>query len=53
MEKWKSQLEHRQPVEQTRGLFCICDSGVVRCQSQQQRQIWRMNLMFEGNCMGK
>ena len=22
-------------MEQTKGLFCTCDSGVVRCQSQQ------------------
>ena len=28
-----SQLEHRQPMEQKRGLFCMCDSGVARCQS--------------------
>ena len=27
MEKWNSQLEHGQPMEQTRGLFCTCDSG--------------------------
>ena len=25
MEKRNSQLEHRQPMEQTRGLFCLCD----------------------------
>ena len=36
MEKWNSQLEHGQPMEQTRGLFCMCDSGVARCQSQHQ-----------------
>ena len=29
MEKRNSQLEHRQPMEQTRGLFCMCDSGVA------------------------
>ena len=34
MEKRNSQLEHGQPMEQTRGLFCMCDSGVARCQSQ-------------------
>ena len=34
MEKRNSQLEHGQPIEQTRGLFCTCDSGVARCQSQ-------------------
>ena len=30
MEKWNSQLEHRQLMEQTRGLFCTCDSGVTK-----------------------
>ena len=34
MEKRHSQLEHGQPMEQTRGLFCTYDSGVARCQSQ-------------------
>ena len=29
MEKQNSQLEHGQPMDQTRGLFCMCDSGVV------------------------
>ena len=33
MEKRNSQLEHGQSTEQTRGLFCMCDSGVARCQS--------------------
>ena len=33
-EKRNSQYEHRQPMGQTRGLFCTCDSGVARCQSQ-------------------
>ena len=27
MEKRNSQLEHGQPMEQTRGLFCTCDSS--------------------------
>ena len=36
MKKLNSQLEHREPMEQTRGLFCMCDSGVARCQSQHQ-----------------
>ena len=27
MEKWNIQLEHRQPMEKTRGLFCTCDLG--------------------------
>ena len=30
MEKRNSQLEHGQPMEQTRDLFCTCDSGVAR-----------------------
>ena len=30
MEKQNSQLENGQPMEQTRGLFCRCDSGVAR-----------------------
>ena len=29
MEKRNSQLEHGQPMEQTRGLFCTSDSGVA------------------------
>ena len=33
MEKRNSQLEHGQPMKQARGLFCMCDSGVARCQS--------------------
>ena len=53
MEKGNSQLEHGQPVEQTRGLFCMCDSGVARCQSQHQYHFWQMSLMFEVYCMGK
>ena len=36
MEKQNSQLEHGHPMEQTRGLFCTCYSGVARCQSQHQ-----------------
>ena len=36
MEKRNSQLEHGQPMEQTRGFFWMCDSGVVRCQSEHQ-----------------
>ena len=27
MEKQNSQLEHGQPMEQTRGLLCMCDLG--------------------------
>ena len=47
MEKGNSQPEHGQPMEQTRGLFCMCDSGVARCQSQHQYLFWRMSLMYE------
>ena len=46
MEKRNSQLEHGQPMEQTRGLFCTCDSGVTSCQSQHQYHFWRISLMF-------
>ena len=52
MEKLNSQLEHGQPMEQTRGLFCMCDAGVARCQSQHQYHFWQMNLMLEGYCTG-
>ena len=33
MEKRNSQLGHGQPIEQTRGVFCTCDSCVAHCQS--------------------
>ena len=36
MEKRNSQLEHGQPMEQTSGLFCTCNSRVARCQSRHQ-----------------
>ena len=36
MEKPNSQIEHGQPMEQTRGLFCMCDVGVAHCQPQHQ-----------------
>ena len=49
-EKQNSQGEHGQPMEQTRGLFCRCDSGVAHCQSQHFRQ---MSLMSEAYCTGK
>ena len=39
MEKRHSQLEHGQPVKQTMGLFCTCDSGVACCQSQYQSEL--------------
>ena len=53
MEKWNSQLEHRQPIEQTIGLLCMCDSGVAPCQSQHQYHFWQISSMFEAYCMGK
>ena len=40
MEKRNSLLEHGQPLEQTRGLFCTCDLGVACCQSQHQYHFW-------------
>ena len=46
-EKRKSQCEHGQPMEQTRGLFCKWELGVARCQSQHKCHFWQMNLMFE------
>ena len=56
MEKQNSQLEHGQPKEQTRGMFCMCDSGVAsmaHCQSQHQYHLWRISLMFKAYCTGK
>ena len=53
MEKRNSQLEQGQKMEQTRGLFCMCDSGVARCQSQHQYHVWGQSSMFEAYCMGK
>ena len=53
MEKWNSQLKHGQPMEQTRGLYCMCDSGVARCQSQHQYHSWQMSSVFVAYCMGK
>ena len=49
MEKRNSQLENGQPMEQTRRLFCKCNTGVARCQTQHQYHIWRMNSMLEAN----
>ena len=37
-------------MEQTICIFCTCDLGVARCQSQQQCRFWRMNSMFEAYC---
>ena len=53
MEKGNSQLEHGQPMEQTRGLFCMSDWDVARCQSQHQYHFWLMSLMFKAYCTGK
>ena len=33
-EKRNSQCEHGQPMQQTRSLFCTCDSGAACCHSQ-------------------
>ena len=52
MEKWNGHFEHGQPMEQTRGLFCMCDSSVARCQLQNQYHFWRMSSMFEAYCTG-
>ena len=40
-------------MEQTRGLFCMFDSGVTRCQSQHQYHFLGMSSMFEVYCTGK
>ena len=45
MEKRNSQREQGQPMEQTRGLFCTCDSGVARCNSQHKCHFWGMSWM--------
>ena len=34
-------------------MFCMCDSGVTRCQSQRQCHFWGTSLMFEAYCAGK
>ena len=53
MEKQNRQLDHRQPIEQTRGLLCKLDIGVAGCQSQHQYHFWQMSSMFEAYCTGK
>ena len=50
MKKQNSQLEHGQPMEQIRGMFCTYASGVVLCQSQHQCHFWRMRSMFDAYC---
>ena len=47
MGKRNSQLDQGQPMEQTRGLSCTCDSGLAGCQSQPQYHFWRMSSMYE------
>ena len=54
MEKRNSQLEHGEPMEQTRVVFfCMYDSGAARCQSQHKSHFWQMSSMFEAYCTGK
>ena len=48
-----SQCECGQPTKQTRGVFFTGESGVARCQSQQQCHFLRMNSMFEVYCTDK
>ena len=43
MEKRNSQCDQGQPMEQTIGLLCMCDSGVACCQSKHQYHFWRMS----------
>ena len=46
-EKRNSQCECGQPMEQTRSLFCMCNSGVARSQSQHRCHSWLMNSMLK------
>ena len=46
MEQRNSQCEHRQPMVQTRVLFCMCNSAVAHCQSQHYSHFLGTNLMF-------
>ena len=52
MEQQNSKCKHGQPIEQTRGLFCMCGSDVSRYQSQHQCHSGQINLMIEesGTC---
>ena len=52
-EKRNSQCEQGQPMEQTRGLFCMWESGVACCRSQHQCNCCLINLMFEEHCTDK
>ena len=47
MEKRSSHLEQEQSMVHSRGVFCTCDSGGARCQSQHHCHFWRMNSMNE------
>ena len=40
-------------MEQARGLFYICDSGVAGCQSQHQCHFLQMSSISKAYCMGK
>ena len=48
-EKAKSQREHGQPMEQTRGLFCTCNSGEAHTSASSGK----ISSMFEAYCTGK
>ena len=43
----EKQNSHGQPMEETRGLYCMCDSGVACCQLQHFYHFWQMRLMFK------
>ena len=38
-------------MEQTRGLFCTCDSGVARCQSQHKYNVSLLASEFDVRCV--
>ena len=40
-------------MEQIRNLFCMCDSGVARRQSQDQCHFWQMKWMFKSVLYGQ
>ena len=40
-EKRTSQYEREKTINQTRELFCTCESGVAHCQSKQQYHLFR------------
>ena len=47
-EKRNSQSEHGQPMAQTKGFICMCDSGVAGCQSQHQCHFGRIRSGLHG-----